>query len=385
LEGRGTVEASLKERFDRAWQEAGPVIAEIKKLRRAKAVGLVLTDAPHELVHAAGALPVTLLGRDTSFTHADRRMQNFACAYSRGVVELAESGRLDFLDGIIVPYACDTTRCLDLMFKYLGRFAFNDCLRLPKRNGAEGAAEYFKGELERLAGSLGAFTGVGVTEERLFESIGLYNRVRALLAKVKSALRSGADDLSYSEYLAMVRTAMVLPPEDSLALLEEAVKTIKPGPGNREGDLRVILAGKVPEPPGVVDLIEGSGLRIVEDHLVVGGRWISATVGEDRGPFEALVERQFSRLPFAGIWDERPSRASHLVKRLADTGADGAIFLIQKFCEPAEMDWPGIKEEIEKTGTPILLLESDYRPESLEPIRTRVEAFAEMVRAKKIG
>jgi benzoyl-CoA reductase subunit C len=335
------------------------------------------------LVHAAGALPVTLLGGESSFVHADRRMQNFACGYSRSVVDQAESGGLSFLDGIIVPYVCDTTRCLDLIFKYLEKFAFTDCLRLPKRNSAEGAVEYFRSELARLGAALTGLTGVEVTEDRLGESIALYNRVRANLAKFRSALRNGAEGVSYSDYLSMVRAAMVLPPEESLPLLDEAVNTIQPGPEGPGGDLRIILAGKVPEPPGVIELIERAGLHIVEDHLVIGGRWISASVAEDLGPFDGLVQRQLSLLPFAGIWDERPSRATHLLKRLADTQADGAIFLVQKFCEPAELDWPGIKEEIDAQGASVLLLETDYRPASLEPVRTRVEAFAEMLRQKK--
>jgi len=129
--------------------------------------------------------------------------------------------------------------------------------------------------------------------------------------------------------------------------------------------------------------MERAGLWIVEDHLVVGGRWAAAMVPGADDPWEALIERQLKLLPFAGIWDERPSRASYLIDRVRKLDADAAVFLIQKFCEPAEIDYPGIREELEKEGIPLLAIETDYRESSLEPIKTRVEAFVEMLKGRK--
>jgi benzoyl-CoA reductase subunit C len=377
------VEREVKKQLERAWRETATVVGDLKKKSGAKAVGLVLTDVPHELVHAAGALPVALLGQEVEFLHADKHVQGFACTYSRTVVELAENGGFKHLDGIIIPYACDTTRCLDLIFKYMNKYAFTDCIRLPKRTNADGVNAYYRGELERLGRALSAFTGVEATDVRLGQSIALYNRVRALLAKLRGALRAGAKGLTAGEYLSAVRAAMVLPPEASTPLLEEAVAAVGPDDSGVDGRPRVVVAGKLPEPVGLFEAIEQAGLRIIEDHLVVGGRWILATVPETGDPMDALVLRQLGRLPFAGIWDERDSRGSYLLERVRETGAHGAIFLVQKFCEPAELDFPGIKEEADKLGVPILLLETDFRPATLETIRTRIEAFAEMLKAKR--
>jgi benzoyl-CoA reductase subunit C len=374
------MDAKLKARLESAWRDPAASVGALKQKSAAKAVGLALTDVPHELVHAAGALPMSILGRDVPFLNADRRIQGFACAYSRTLIELSENGALDFLDGIIIPYACDVTRCLDLIFKHSNKFTFTDCVRLPKRTTADGAPEYFRGELARVGAALAKLTGIEPTDARLTASIAAYNNVRALLAKLRAALRVGARGLTASEYMSAVRAAMVVPPEASTPLLEQAVADIGPEEHPANGRPKVIIAGKMAEPPELFDLIEAAGLRIVEDHLVVGGRWILATVPENLPPLEALVQRQLGLLPFAGIWDHRPSRADYLLSRVKETNSAAAIFLVQKNCEPAELDLPGIKQQAAAAKVPILSLETDFSAASLSPIKTRIEAFAEMLK-----
>lgn len=376
------MEKTLREKFDGSWQKPEEVVGRWKAETSGKAVGLVHTDVPYEMVHAAGALPQTVLAREVSFQNADKHLQGFACSYSRSVVELVESGRLGHLDGLIVPYACDTTRCLDLIFKFLDRFDFHDCLRIPKRVDARGVRKYFREELMRVANRLAEFTGNEITPERLAESISQYNRVRELLERLREGLRWGGLGNSASDYFSAVRAAMVLPPEASEKILAEAIEAGEGYECPEEGDPRprVVVAGKVAEPPSLVEVLEGAGLWIVEDHLVVGGRWASAIPPKADDPWDALVERQLNLLPFAGIWDKRPSRASYLKERVLDLDADGAIFLVQKFCELGELDYPGIKEELEKEDIPLLSIETDFGDSSLEAVKTRVEAFAEMLK-----
>ncbi|MFO8056449.1 MAG: 2-hydroxyacyl-CoA dehydratase family protein [bacterium] len=364
------------ESFISGWRRQADHMAGFRQETGRPVMGLVLTDVPEELVYAAGAVPTTLLARDVSFQAADKHLQGFACSYSRSLVERVEQGELDFLDGLIIPYACDTTRCLDLIFKYMDRFGFYDCLRIPKRVNARGMEKYFRAELQRLSSALSSFTGVEVTDARLQEAISSYNRVRGLLQRLREGVREGR--IPASKYLSAVKSAMVLPPEQSAGPLESLAEESALQSSEEKGR-RVIVGGKMAEPPGLLDLLSGSGLFVVEDHLTVGGRWAASLVPEDGDPWDALIKRQSQRLPFSGIWDGRPSRASHLVERARELKADGVVYLVQKFCEPSEIDYPGIRRELEREGLPVLELETDLGESSLENVRTRVDAFAEML------
>lgn len=374
------MDKGLRKKFDRAWAEPYESVKSWKDKNGGKAVGLVLTDVPEELVLAAGALPMSVLAAEVPIQHADRHFQGFACSYSRSVIELAERGDLSFLDGLIMPYICDTTRCMDLVFKFMKKFEYYDCLRIPRRDSGSGVGKYYRAELTRLGQSLAGFTGVEVTEEKLSDAIKAYNRVRSLLAQLRQALRE-KKGISFADYISAVRAAMVLHPEHSEPLLKEAAGA-QGRAASKNGKPRVVAAGKLMEPFGLTELIEESGLEVVEDHLAVGGRWVESRASESGDPWEALVSRQTSRLPLSGIWSDRPHRASYLIERVKELHADGAVLMVQKFCEPIEIDYPGVKEEMDKQGVPLLAIETDYRKASLEPVRTRVEAFAEMLREK---
>lgn len=374
------MQKELRAKLDRAWQDQPATARNWKSKTGGKAIGLALTDVPEELVWAAGALPVTLFARDLPIQLADRHLQGFACGYSRSLVEQVERGDLNYLDGMIMPYACDTTRCLDLIFRYLQRPGFYDCLRIPKRVTFEGLKTYFRAELSRLAGSLAAFTGKKIDDAALAAAIKAYNRSRRLLARLRDGLRQGQDGLAAADYISAVRAAMSLPPDESAALLAAAVDGL--GAPAAKAKPKVVVAGKMAEPPELIELLESAGLWVVEDHLTVGGRWVEAAARENGDPWLALIERHQARLPFHGIWNAEPNRGSYLSRRIQELKAQGAVVLVQKFCEPLELDVPGIKEVLERDGIPLLAVETDLRPQSLEPVRTRAEAFAEMLRGR---
>jgi len=315
-----------------------------------KAIGWLLTDVPEEMIHAAGALPAAVLPGELTLTQADRSLQGFACSYSRSVIEMMDTGKLDYLDGIVIPYICDTTRCLDLVVKHHHKLPYTECLRIPKDITRKGAIRYYRQELERLRNSLAAHLGHYPDAEELRESIALFNRVRGKLRLLRHMLAEKPGTITAADYLLAVRSTMLVPKEGAEKLLDMAVESLASLPASDDPRPRVILAGKVPEPPGIIDMLEKSGLRIIDDLLALGSRYIMTDVDEEKEPMDALAERQFHMLPLSGIWDRHPTRASCLIERAKETKADGVVFLIQKFCEPWEIDYPGMYKELEEQG-----------------------------------
>ena len=54
-----------------------------------------------------------------------------------------------------------------------------------------------------------------------------------------------------------------------------------------------------------------------------------------------------------------------------------------KFCEPHYFYYPRIKATFEAAGVPHLLLETEHDMSALGNLRTRVEAFVEMVKRRQ--
>jgi len=369
------------EKFDAICREMPQTVARWKAKTGAKAVGWMLTDVPEELILAAGALPVAILAEGVTLGEADKHFQGFACSYSRSVLELLASGRLAFLDGVIIPYICDTTRALDLVVKYQRFLPWTECLRIPKTVVGEGVVPYYRQELERVVSSLAGLTGTRPNPEQLRRAVQTMNQVKSRLDRIRAILRERAGAVSAAEYLGAVRASLSLPKEEAILLLDEFLAEAKvrtQAPGKLP---RVVLAGKVAEPAAVVEMIEAAGLRVVEDALVLGGRYLETRVAEPGDPLENLARAQLERWPMTGVWDSRRSRGEFLLERVRAAQAQGVIFLVQKFCEPWEIDYPGLKEALDRAGIKNLRLETEYQMGALEPLRTRVEAFAEMLGA----
>ena len=82
-----------------------------------KACGHLPVYAPRELVYASGMLPVGIYGGGDmlGILRGDAFYQSYICHLPRSVVELAQSGRLDFLSGVLFPSTCDVIRTLSGM------------------------------------------------------------------------------------------------------------------------------------------------------------------------------------------------------------------------------------------------------------------------------
>ena len=72
-------------------------------------------------------------------------------------------------------------------------------------------------------------------------------------------------------------------------------------------------------------------------------------------------------------------RFEHIFNLVDEFEVDGVIFYTLKFCDPHLFDVPLLKDRLNEKGIPGLVLEGDYTPGTLGRVRTRVEAFVEML------
>ncbi|HEX7383562.1 MAG TPA: 2-hydroxyacyl-CoA dehydratase family protein, partial [Burkholderiaceae bacterium] len=69
---------------------------------------------PEEIAHAAGLLPVNILGGGNrlEMKHADARMGSFVCSICRSTAELGLNGSLAGLSGFVTHPICDAAKHL---------------------------------------------------------------------------------------------------------------------------------------------------------------------------------------------------------------------------------------------------------------------------------
>jgi benzoyl-CoA reductase/2-hydroxyglutaryl-CoA dehydratase subunit BcrC/BadD/HgdB len=349
------------------------------------AIGWLPADVPEELVMAAGALPVGVIGSEATVRLADAHLPVWACSFARTSLELDLRGELGFLDGLILPYTCDTLRLLAGIWGHL-RPELRVHPYLLAHQHRPSAAEFVRTEMERLKRALQRLTGQEITPERLAAAAELVERTRNLLARLYAYHRRFPERLTNSDLFALLRAATLLPKEELLEGLlrlvrelgleeeEEGARTGLPGP---EGLYRVILSGSL-APPVVFGILEQAGLVVVGDDLHHGQRYLyPLPPGSD--PFERLVLRQLALPPTGYHSPPQANRPGYLVQRARELQAQGVIFLHLRFCEPENYDYYQLSQALERENIPCLRLETDLQASAIGQIRTRLEAFAEML------
>ena len=96
-----------------------------------KAIGYMPVYVPRELIHAAGMLPVGILGGGDQLEviQGDAYYQSYICRIPRSTIELGLTGRLDCLDGMLFPSICDVIRNLSGMWQILFKDKYVQVLR----------------------------------------------------------------------------------------------------------------------------------------------------------------------------------------------------------------------------------------------------------------
>ena len=78
-------------------------------------------------------------------------------------------------------------------------------------------------------------------------------------------------------------------------------------------------------------------------------------------------------------------RLNRIVQFAQDFKIDGVIYHVLQACHIYGMEQLRIEKALDKIGIPSLNIETDYSQEDVEQIRTRLEAFLEMVTVRKIS
>jgi benzoyl-CoA reductase subunit C len=162
------------------------------------------------------------------------------------------------------------------------------------------------------------------------------------------------------------------------ALLSELTER-KPAPMEYK---RIFLSGHLCQgpKPDILGLIEGTGCHIVDDDLYTGDRYYAQDVAVNGKPFENLAKRFLERtIPVPTRSYGRIKWDQYVLERAKNCEAQGVIVLIAKYCEPHLFHYPFIKEALADAGIPHLMLETEHEMVSLEGMRTRLQAFIEML------
>jgi benzoyl-CoA reductase subunit C len=351
----------------------------------APAIGYMPIYAPREIVHAAGMLPVGVLGGgdQIEIVRGDAYYQSYICHIPRSTIELGLAGRLDALDGMLFPSTCDVIRNLSGMWQVLFPGKYVRYLDVPQNFDPEVGGKYWERELRALRAELDRLSGRRTHDDDLCRAISVFDANRALLRELEELRYEAPWRAPASEVHLVVRAGCLLPVEEHNALLRDYLDAVRVTPRPERDNSRVVLRGAFCEQPplGLLRTLERAGCDLVDDDLVLGSRWLRADVGTAGDPIAALA-RAFldDSLASAVLYSGRRAKGADLVETVRRSGAEGVIFCAASFCDPALLDQPMLAAALDRAGIPHTSFKYAEDTGQFQVIREQAGTFSDSIK-----
>jgi bzd-type benzoyl-CoA reductase N subunit len=351
-----------------------------KERRGGHVIGTLCSYAPEELILAGGALAHRIVGGRGPITRADAHLQSYSCSLVRGALEDALAGGLEFLDGIIFPHTCDSIQRLSDIWRLNARTGFHLDVVMPVKLNTDSARAYMAAVMGEAKARLESLLERTINEADLRRAIETYNQIRATMGRLHALRRQRPGLISGGDGHTIVRASMVMDRGEFLACLGGLVDRLEGRSGEADtAAKRIFLSGGVCNLPDLYSLIEGSGGVVVGDDLCTGWRGLTGMIEPGDDPIAAIAHRYARRAicpaKHAGI----TRRGDELVRQARESGAQGVVFIFLKFCDPHAFDYPYLKSRLDEVGIPCLLIELEEQTANQGQLKTRCEAFIEML------
>jgi len=373
---------------ERYYTDYGCRARELKEEGR-RVIGYLCAFTPVEIITAAGCIPFRIKGDvHEPVTKADTLMETIVCPLVRSCFDLSLKGKYDFIDGLIIPHACDSiNRTYDVWKTSLG-LPYTHLVNLPHAID-DSSVEFFRHDLETFRTSLGNFTGREITDEALREAIESHNMLRRLVKDLYLLRKDDPPLISGSLLTKVLLAAVSIPVNEAVTLLEGVLEEVKTGAfaAREKKSARIMVVGAEIDDTALIDIIEASGAEVTADDLCPGAREFRSPVPVTGIPTAGLAERYLRDVKCGRTWREvkgsyeesLDDRFGHIIADAQKYKADGVILFMYKYCDPFGFEVPAMKSYIESHGIPVLYLEDEYAMSTAGRLTTRIQAFLEMI------
>jgi benzoyl-CoA reductase subunit C len=361
----------------REWKAAAP---------DRKVIGYMPIYVPREIIHAAGFLPLGILGGGDQLevVHGDAYYQSYICRIPRSTVELGVSGRLNFVEGMLFPSICDVIRNLSGMWKTMFPNVYVRYFDVPQNYRDDIGGNYYINELAELRHDLEQLRGKPIADDELRRSIAIYNENRRLVRELYALRARLPWQTPATEVYLVLRAGLVLPVEEHSEMIREYLAAANNEERPRRDNCRVVLTGVFCEQPplNLIKSLELAGCYVVDDDLLLITRWLTDDVSTEGDPLQnlALAFLHHSESTAAKYEPNLKEKGQHLVRAVRRSGAEGVIFACPSFCDPALLERPMLQHVLKDAEIPYIAFKYAENSGQMQPIREQAGTFSDSIK-----
>lgn len=370
----------------------GQRVVEIvkEKINGKPIVGTFCIYVPEELILAVDGIAIGLCaGADVGGEEAEKYIPRNTCALIKAFMGFKLAGLCPYIESadlIIGETTCDGKKKAYEIFNEITGKVF--VMELPHKKGEDGKLVW-KNEIKKLADKLSEITDKEITLDNLRRASRIVNGKREALQRLSNLRSYDPSPISGLDALLINQISFYDDPVRFTSKLNELCDELderaRTGVGaTAKGAPRILISGSPMAIPNwkLHFLAESSGAVVVGEEACVGERNFSVLLKEDFSSVEEAIGRMADRSLSINCAcftpnDERLTDIQAMTKRLR---ADGVVHYALQFCTPYMIESYKVKNSVEGAGVPFLKIETDYSMEDMGQLKTRVEAFIEMVK-----
>ncbi len=352
------------------------------------AVGWFCTYTPEELITAGGFIPVRIFGRKKIIKSESYFPINF-CPYVKSSWEslIANS---DNFKALIFTNSCDGMRRLfDTAVKYL-KDTPSYLLDVPHIKSKD-SVDFFTNNIVDMKTFIENLEGKKINEEEIKNAVNLVNKKRRLLKKYSHTFTRLSHLIYISTYYKVMELSMVSEPGTFIDDLERYLEFIgnieetstKNGIGlqpDYKNSPAIMVIGNFIAEERLWEMFSTMNFRLASEDLCTSNRYFEKQVepDESKNLLESIAERYLNK-PQCMRMADLGLKLAEIENNIIKNNIRGVIFISLKFCDTMLYSFPLLKQRLNEMGVPILYLEVEYNNFSEGQVKTRVQAFLEML------
>jgi benzoyl-CoA reductase/2-hydroxyglutaryl-CoA dehydratase subunit BcrC/BadD/HgdB len=358
------------------------------RARGRKVIGTFCVFVPEELVLAAGGIQVGLCaGAEIGKEEAEKILPRNTCALIKSFVGFKLAHLCPYIEScdlVVGETTCDGKK---KAYEIFADYAPVYVMEIPQMKQACDR-DLWQAEIQRFKEAIEAATGNTITPAGLAEAIRRVNARRRVLQRLNRLRAASPAPISGRDALLINQISFYDDPERFTLkigeLCDELEERLKAGEGVAPAETpRLMLSGCPMAVPNwkLPYVVESSGAVIVGEESCIGTRNTRDLVDESGETLEAMlaaIAERYMRIDCA-CFTPNAERLEHIVAMAKELKADGVIHYGLSFCQPYAMEAFKVEKALQEAGIPMLSIETDYSMEDVEQLKTRVEAFVEML------
>jgi len=361
-----------------------------------KLIGTYCLFVPEEIIYAAGGQPVRLCAGSYDSTEVGEEfLPDVACPMVKSEMGFSALPVLSFYQDcslVALPASCDWKTKMGAIMEEHAPVMMMD---MPRIKESEASREMWLSEIKRFKREVEKVTGVKVNRRRLREAIRLVQRAQVefdrfhAIRKADATVISGRDALEvlnayFYDHAESWTAAMSLLNDELEERIRNKTSVTKPKA------VRLMLTGSPMVFPNwkIPTVIEELGGALVADEFCTSNRYLHDKVAVDEGSVNDMLHAIADRylLPCTcPIFSTTVDRRDRLLQLVEDHRVEGVIYHTLKGCHPYDLETKLTETLLRDNGIPMLRIETDYSPQDVEQLRTRIEAFMETLTGKRRG